>query len=199
MDVIERVFMTDSVDKPDTITHAAYLAALSAIDQIQTRLQWSEIAYLVLNLFIFFPAVFFVTGVFNKDIRLIHYFDILFCLCAFTIGIILNTYWTISSIRLQLKLKLKYFHARNLERALNRAEISFISDEAHYFNPEIGKVESADGKETISYPNQGMLRMDGIIGSAKPRTLSLMIPLVFYIIYIASFYSILSFSLQYIL
>ena len=74
----------------------------------------------------------------------------------------------------------------------------FLSDEAHYFNPEIGKVESADGKETVFCPKQGILRMDGFIGSTKPRILSLMIPSIFFIIYTVSFYSILSFALQYV-
>ncbi len=191
--------MAQSVDATDTETRRAYLGLLSTIEQIQARLQWSEIAYIFLNLFVFFPSIFFIATVFTRPIHLVHSYEILFVLFSFTIGIIINTYWTASSIRLQLKLKLKYFHARNLERALNCAGMSFLSDEAHYFNPEIGRVESADGKETLFYPNQGALRMDGVIGSAKPRMLSLMIPLIFFLIYIVSFYAILSFSLRYIL
>ena len=191
--------MAQSVDATDTETRRAYLGLLSTIEQIQARLQWSEIAYIFLNLFVFFPSIFFIATVFTRPIHLVHSYEILFALFSFTIGIIINTYWTASSIRLQLKLKLKYFHARNLERVLNCAAMSFLSDEAHYFNPETGRIESADGKETLFYPNQGALRMDGVIGSAKPRMLSLMIPLIFFLIYIVSFYAILSFSLRYIL
>jgi hypothetical protein len=199
MNAMERFFMVDSIEKPDNTDHVTYLSLISLIEQIQARLQWSEIVYIILNLFVFFPSIFFVTSIFQRPLNLIHPFDLVFCLFSFAIGIMINTYWTISSIRLQLKLKLKYFHARNFERKLNCPGMFFLSDEARYFNPEIGKVESADGKETVSYPNQGPSRMDGFIGSAKPRLLSLMIPSIFFIIYNVSFCSILSFALQFLL
>jgi len=46
-------------------------------------------------------------------------------------------------------------------------------------------------KETVLYPTEGMLRMDGFIGAAKPRALSLMMPLLFFIIYLSSLITIL--------
>jgi len=191
--------MVDTSVTPESRTHDTYIGLLSIIEQIQARLQWTEIVYIFLNLFVFFPSIFFISAIFSKPFNLIHYFDIIFCLFSCAIGITTNTYWTISSIRLQLKLKLKYFQARNLERQLNFPGMSFLADEASYFNPEIGKVESADGRETVFYPNKGALRMDGLIGAAKPRMLSLMVPGVFFLIYVVSFYSIMSFALQYVL
>jgi hypothetical protein len=182
--------MADSIEKPNNSAEDKYLALLNIIDQIQHRLQSSELVYIFLNLLVFFPSFFLTVSVFGRSDYAPPPSFILFILFSFVIGMIINAYWTVSSIRLQLKLKLRYFQARNLERKHNESGEFFISDEARYFNPEIGMVESFDGKETIFYPKKGMLRMDGFIGSAKPRHLSLLTPSIFFIIYIASFYSI---------
>jgi hypothetical protein len=179
--------MNESLENNANGATEKYLALISIIEQIQHRLQWSELMYIALNLFVFFPSIFFISNVVNRQ----NHLPVLFILFGFVIGMIINSYWLVSSIRLQLKLKLRYFQARNIERKYNYTDESFISDEDRYFNPRIGTVESFDGKETIFYPNKGMLRMDGFIGSAKPRYLSIMIPSIFFIIYIVSFYSVL--------
>jgi hypothetical protein len=101
-----------------------------------------------------------------------------------------------SSPRAQLKLKLRYFQARYLERKLNCKGEYIISDESLFFNPEIRKVESSDGKETVFYPTEGPSRMDGFIGAARPRTLSLMMPFWFFIIYLLSLVTILPMLLR---
>jgi len=67
-----------------------------------------------------------------------------------------------------------------------------ISDESLFFNPEIRKVDSPDGKETVFYPTEGPSRMDGFVGVARPRILSLIMPLLFFIIYLSSLFSMYS-------
>jgi hypothetical protein len=185
--------MAESIEKQGNGMTEKYLALFNIIEQIQNRLQCSELFYILLNLLVFFPSVFYTSNTFHQSDYNLTPFSILFILFSFVIGMILNAYWTVSSIRLQLKLKLRYFQARNLERKYNGNGEFFISDEARYFNPEIGRVESFDGKETIFYPKKGALRMDGFIGSAKPRHLSLMIPSIFFIMYVVSFFSVLDF------
>jgi hypothetical protein len=182
--------MAESIEKQDNSTLTKYLALLSIIEQVQNRLQWSELVYILLNFMVFFPSIYLITFVFKKP-GFSNSFQLLSLLFCFVMGMLINTYWTISSIRLQLRLKLRYFQARSLERKFNCSGEFFITDESLYFNPKIGEVQSFDGKETIFYPNKGILRMDGFIGAAKPRVLSLMIPSIFFIIYIILFYSVL--------
>ena len=57
-----------------------------------------------------------------------------------------------------------------------------------FFNPEIKKVKSPDGEETLLYPTKGFLRMDGLVGASKPRLLLLLMPFIFLTYYLASFY-----------
>ena len=183
--------MEEIETKVDTETTKKYLTIVSLIHEIENRLKWSELAYILLNLVVFFPTIFFISSVINRSVQPINPIDMLFILLCHVFGISINTYWTASSMRLQLKLKLRYFQARFMERKLNRAGEFFLSDESLFFDSEIGKIESPDGKETVVYPKEGPLRMDGFVGSAKPRVLSLLIPMIFFIIYISSFFSIL--------
>lgn len=169
-----------------------YITILSSIENIENRLKWSELLYIALNLMVFFPTIYFVSDVFEK-IRShpLEPIDLLFAFFCFVIGISINSFWATSSMRLQLKLKLRYFQARYLERRLSVEGEAFISDESVYFDPAIGRVESPDGKESLIYPTKGALRMDGFVGAAKPRLFSLLIPLILFIIYVASFLTIL--------
>ena len=188
--------MAESVEKQGNSISEKYLALVFIIEQIQLRLQYSELAYILLNILVFFPSIFFTARIVGETDSIPSPSSILLILFSFVIGMLLNTYWTVTSIRLQLKLKLRYFQARNLERKYNDSGEFFISDEAKYFNPEIGRVESFDGKETIFYPKKGALRMDGFIGAAKPRHLSLMTPLIFFIMY---FIILLNYMLRFVL
>lgn len=182
----------EKTEKTDMGTIKKYLALVSIIHDIEKRLKWSEIAYIFLNIAVFFPTIFFVSTVIHRADNPIHPIDLLFILLCHVFGISINTYWTASSMRLQLKLKLRYFQARFLERKLNCAGENIFSDESLFFNPDIGQVVSPDGKETVRYPNEGLLRMDGFVGSAKPRVLSLLIPLIFFGIYVGSFFTVLT-------
>lgn len=185
--------MSTMDDKMETLTNQKYLALLSGIENIENRLKWSELGYIALNLIVFFPTIYFVSHVFEK-IRMhpLDPIDLLFMLFCYVIGMAINSYWTTSSMRLQLKLKLRYFQARCLERKLNIEGEFFVTDEALFFDPAIGQVESPDGKEKVVYPREGALRMDGFVGAAKPRLFSLLIPSVLFVIYLASFLTVLS-------
>ena len=169
-----------------------YLSIISLIDGIENRLKWSELAFILMNLIVIFSVMSFLSAVIDNTGQPLNPIFMLFVFFSHAIGISINAYWMPSSIRLQLKLKLRYFQARYFERKLNRKGEYIISDESLFFNPEIGKVESPDGKEIAFYPTKGFLRMDGFIGAAKPRLLSLLMPLLFFVIYLSSLISIIS-------
>lgn len=183
--------MEETEKTADAATTKKYLSLISIIHENEKNLKWSELTYIFLNIMVFFPSIHFISTVANREGTPVSSVDILFILLCHVFGIFINTYWTASSLRLQLKLKLRYFQVRYLERKLNRAGEFFFSDESLFFDPNIGKIESPDGKETVDYPTKGVLRMDGFVGSAKPRVLSLFIPMIFFIIYFASFFSVL--------
>ena len=190
--------MASMYENIESVTTQKYLSLLLIIEKIEDRLKWSELGYITLNLIVFFPSVYFVSYVFEK-LRLHPYnpIDLLVMLFSFVIGIAINSYWTTSSMRLQLKLKLRYFQARYLERKLNNEGEFFISDESIFFNSSIGQVKSPDAKEMVVYPSEGSLRMDGFVGAAKPRLLSLMIPFIFFVIYVVFFITVLITILSY--
>lgn len=183
--------MEETEKKSDNESDRTYLTIVSLIEGIENRLKWSELVHILINLIVFGILAIFVAMTIKEiggPINPIHLLFIFFCL---SIGIAINTFWVASSMRLQLKLKLRYFQARFLERKLNRAGEYIFSDESAFFNPDIGRIESPDGKETTSFPKKGILRMDGVLGSAKPRILSILLPLLFFIIYLAALGSII--------
>lgn len=177
-------------EKPDAAALEKYRIIVSVIDGVENRMKWSELAYLFLNLVVFFTTIYFISSVMRTvpyEIEPIYMLIIFFC---HAIGISLNAFWTASSMRLQLKLKLRYFQARYLERKLYQPGESLFLDESLFFNPKVREVKSPDGEETVVYPTEGILRMDGFIGAAKPRVLSLMMPLFFFMVYLFSLISI---------
>jgi hypothetical protein len=168
-----------------------YLILMRMICITENRLNRSEMVYLIINIFIFFTSTiclnlvkFLAPSYFYSSF---HY--VLFWL---GIGMVLCVCWITSAIRLQLKLKLRYFQARYLERKMDSAGESFYSDEGIFFNPEIRRIESPDKKEVLQYPAKGLTRMDGFIGAAKPRYLTWILPSVFFILYLLTFISTLS-------
>ena len=129
----------------------------------------------------------FVSSLLNKtDLRLTS-LEILFTLFCIVIGMAISAYWTAFAMRLQLKLKLRYFQARFLERKMDCIGECLLSDEFVFFDPAVTQIDSADNKEILSYPASGMLRMDGFIGTAKPRHLSLLLPFLFFLFYLIVF------------
>ena len=155
-----------------------YLLLMKMIYIMENRLVRSEIAYLIINIFIFFSS----TMPLNRE----EFFGNSFLLFWFALGMFVCVLWITSSMRLQLKLKLRYFQARYLERKMDSAGENFCSDEGIFFNPEIRKIESPDKKELLQYPVKGLGRMDGFIGAAKSRYLTWILPSIFFFVYLVT-------------
>ncbi len=174
----------NTIEKDDKSgTLQKYLALLNIICAIENRLAWSELIYTVLNIVV----LFFIAGLINfKDIFSVFTGTLSLMLCIVT-GEFLCVFWVISSMRMQLKLKLHYFHARSLERKMDSPGEYFKSDEYTFYDRSIRRVESFDKKETTEYPSTGAVRMDGFAGSAKPRHLSWIMPALFFMIYCVFF------------
>lgn len=170
--------MNQTNDKME-LTAQKYLGLMDMISTIENRMVRSELTYLIVNVFIFFIS--------TLALRQAQFFGYPFSLFWLLIGMYICVFWIASSLRLQLKLKLRYFQARYLERKMDSAGENFFSDEGLFFNPEIRKIESPDEKEILEYPTKGFKRMDGFVGAAKPRHLTWILPGVFFIFYILSF------------
>ncbi len=155
-----------------------YLLLMKMISIMENRLFRSDIAYLVINIFIFLSS----TMSLNRD----GFFDDTFLLFWFALGMLVCVLWITTSMRLQLKLKLRYFQARYLERKMDSAGENFCSDEGIFFNPAIRKIESPDKKELLQYPVKGLGRMDGFIGAAKSRYLNWILPSIFFFFYLVT-------------
>lgn len=162
----------------DKVEHTVqkYLELMKMISTMEDRMVRSEMIYLILNIFIFFVS--------TISLRRAQFFGYPYVLFWLIIGMYLCTFWIASALRLQLKLKLRYFQARYLERKMDSAGENFFSDEGIFFNPKIRKIESPDEKELLQYPVKGFRRMDGFIGAAKPRLLTWILPSVFFIFYL---------------
>ena len=165
----------DETNERTEQTGEKYLLLMNMIGIMENRLVRSEMVYLIINIFVFFSS----TISFSR----VKFFGYTYS-CLVCIGMFLCVFWIASSIRLQLKVKLRYFQARYLERKMDSAGENFFSDESIFFNPEIRKIESPDKKELLQYPVKGFTRMDGFIGAAKPRYLTWILPSVFFILYL---------------
>ena len=153
-----------------------YLALMKMIVSMENRMVRSEMIYLIVNVFIFFVS--------TLSLQHARFFGYPYVLFWLIIGMYLCTFWVASSLRLQLKLKLRYFQARYLERKMDSAGENIFSDEGIFFNPKLRKIESPDEKEFLQYPVKGFKRMDGFIGAAKPRLLTWTLPGIFFIFYL---------------
>ncbi len=169
-----------------------YIALISIITRTEDRLRWSELVYLSLNILVFFFLISFVSSLTQKTGYLLTYMDIAMAFIYIVIGMSINAYWIAFAMRVQLRLKLRYFQARAMERKLDISGEHLFSDESIFFDPEIRQLQSADNKETLKYPSAGLTRMDGIIGAAKPRHFSWLIPCMFIFIYWLIFFLILT-------
>ena len=163
-----------------------YLLLMKMICIMETRLIRSEMVYLMINIFIFFTSTICLNLV--KFFGLSYfYLSVHYLLFWLAIGMFLCVSWIASSMRLQLKLKLRYFQARYLERKMDSAGESFCSDKSIFLNRETRKIESPDKKEVLQYPVKGLARMDGFLGAAKPRYLTWILPSIFFILYLLTF------------
>jgi len=184
--------MNNVEQKADSATTEKYIALISRISDIEDRLRWSELVYFSLNIIIFmFTATFISFLSYEKGVALTQMDFVLIFLCL-TSGLSINTYWVTFATRTQLKLKLRYFQARYLERKMNSIGEYIFSDEHLFFEPTIRFLESPDKKESIKYPTKGLSRMDGFIGAAKPRYFSWLMPCLFTVIYMIIFFFVLA-------
>jgi len=167
--------MVETNDRPD-LTVQKYLGLMNMISSMESRMVRTEMVYLVVNIFVFFVS--------TLSIPKAEFFGYSYALFWLIIGMYLCVFWIASALRMQLKLKLRYFQARYLERKMETAGETFFSDEGIFFNPKIRKLESPDEKELLEYPVKGFKRMDGFIGAAKPRHLTWILPSVFFIFYL---------------
>ena len=160
-----------------------YTALMSMITRTEDRLRMSELVYFTLNIVVLLFAISFVSEVLHKINYYLTYVDYALVFLILTMGMSVNVYWVTFAMRLQLKLKLRYFQARSIERKMNSAGENILSDENIFFDPEIHHLDSYDNKERLVYPAQGFTSMDGFIGNIKPRHFSWMLPCLFIAIY----------------
>lgn len=180
----ERTGMEDN-SRQDTLKK--YLTLISVINSMENRLRWTELVLLTLNVVIFMFSFHYISAFMQTKRLLITPLELSFILVILVIGMFICSYWASSSLRLHLKLKLHFFHLRFLERQLDDAGEFIFSDEAIFFNPSLGSLESTDKKENLTYPTEGLTRMDGFIGAAKPNFFSWLIPSIFFVLYWAIF------------
>jgi len=179
--------MTKREEKGQT-TALKYLALMKIISTMENRLARTETFYLVLNVFIYFVSTAWLTLL--KSISFSYVSSNLgsvFLLFSQVMGIIICIFWIGFAMRLQLKLKLRYYQARYLERKMEVSGENFFSDENIFFNPELRKIESPDKKELLEYPTKGLFKLEGYIGALKPRYMSWTLPYFFIILYVLTF------------
>ncbi|MBF0516571.1 MAG: hypothetical protein HQK97_05555 [Nitrospirae bacterium] len=166
----------------DSMTNAMYSLLMKSILTIENRLIWSEFAYLALNVCI----IIVIMGLLSyADGRAGNHMLNISVLFLIVIGEFICVHWVISSMKHQMRLKLRYFQARYLERRQGVSGAAIFSDESHYFDPAIGYVESCDKIERVDYPSSGPTAMDGFLGGAKPRHLTWLMVAVIFFIYVA--------------
>jgi hypothetical protein len=163
-----------------------YLRLIDTINEHQSRLVWSELVFIALEVAVFFACIFQVIQLGDRPVQTVGTISSATVLMSLVIGMAISAYWVAYSMRLQLRLKLRYFQARHLERMLGGVGEDIFTGDA-LFNKDMTLLESPDGVETIVYPRKGALRMDGLFGSAKPRVLSALMPGMFFILFLALF------------
>jgi hypothetical protein len=186
--------MMDETNEKTEQTVQKYQLLMNLIGIMEDRLLRAEMVYLIINIFIFFTSTISLNILkpFGSSYFSISTYFFLFWL---VIGMFVCVFWVSSAMRLQLKLKLRYFQARYLERKMDSAGENFCSDEDIFFNSKIRNIESPDKKELLQYPVKGLTRMDGFIGAAKPRHLTWILPSIFFILYLLTFIGIVLFDI----
>jgi hypothetical protein len=163
-----------------------YHLLMEMIGMMENRLIRFEIVYLIINILILLTSTISLGLLKSLGPRLF-YLGAAYPLVWLSIGMLLCALWIAFAMRLQLKLKLRYFQVRYLERKIDSPGENFFSDEEIFFNTKTGKIESSDKKELLQYPTKGFTHMDGFMGRAKPRYLTWMLPSIFFIIYLLTF------------
>ncbi len=168
-------------------TLAIYLRLTDAINAKQAQLVWSELVFIVIETGVFFLSIFQIARLLEEGrSQGVGALSVAMVLMGLVIGMAVSCYWIAYAMRLQLRLKLRYFQARFLERKLGGIGEDIFSGDGR-FNKDMTSFESPDGEETASYPKEGTMSMDGIFGGAKPRRLSWYMPLMFFVLFATLF------------
>ena len=186
--------MNNTVQKEDNTLTEKYTALISIISSIEARLGYSDLFYLFMNVFILLFIFTFTSYLIRTSVYTLIFIDLAFIFSCIIVGIAINIYWIVFAMRIQLKLKLHYFQVRYMERKMNCEGACIYSDETAFFNPELRMLESPDNKETLYYPTSGASRMDGFVGSLKPRHFSWLLPCLFILIYWVVFFLVIPFT-----
>ncbi len=184
--------MDNNQEKTSGVSHETYIALMNSITNMEDRLRWSDLIYLLLNIVVLLFSVLFISSLIHKADYYLTYIDLTLIFSCLMIGMSIDAHWVASAMRAQLKLKLRYFQARSMERMFSNAGEYIFSDEYAFFNPNIRQLKSPDNKESLQYPTSGLARMDGFIGSAKPRYFSWILPCLFIAIYWFIFFVVLT-------
>lgn len=160
-----------------------YKSLISMISRTEDRLRLLDFAYIFLNVVVLLFSIMNVSHLVQKVNYILTYMDYALIYLILIVGMSINIYWVAFVMRIQLKLKLRYFQARSIERRLDSQNEKIFSDEDIFFDPDIRRIESSDGKEACKYPTTGLTRMDGLVGSLKPRHFSWLLPCMFITIY----------------
>jgi hypothetical protein len=171
-----------SRQKEDNTIHK-YVALMATINETEKRLGLADLIFLSLNLFMMLFTIHFISSLLQRTFSALSSIELLLILFCLVIGMAICVYWAAYAIRIQLKLKLRYFQARFLERKMDCTGECIFSDESVFFDPETRQIDSPDKKETLLYPTEGLTRMDGFIGAAKPRYFSWFMPILFFAMY----------------
>lgn len=160
-----------------------YKILIKIITRTEDRLRILDFAYISLNVFVLLFVITFISHLVRQINYILTYMDYALIYLIILTGISINVYWIAFVMRIQLKLKLRYFQARALERNFNTPGENMFSDENIFFDPAVRRLESSDGKEILEFPTKGFTRMDGALGDLKPRHFSWLLPLCFIAVY----------------
>ncbi len=190
----ENTDMNNPGHKEDSSLTEKYTVLMSIISSIEARLGYSDLFYLFMNVFVFLFIVTFVSYLLRSSSYVLIFIDLAFIFSCIIVGMALNVYWIAFAMRIQLKLKLHYFQVRYMERMMNCEGACIYSDANTFFDPDIRMIESPDNKETLYYPTSGPARMDGFVGSLKPRHFSWLLPCLFILLYWVIFFLVIPFA-----
>lgn len=94
------------------------------------------------------------------------------------IGMFASAVWIALTMRIQMMLRLCYFHLRQVERQIGLSPCGIFSAADRYWEGE--PVKSLDSAETLHY----LKGADGRIGRIPSRLLSWMMPLLFFTVFL---------------
>lgn len=165
------------------VTANLYFSLLAFIRDTENRLCWSGLIFMVLETVIAIFVFQYIPVYLHITTYQLTSLEFVFLFFSMVIGVAIAAYWAAYATRLQLKLKLRFFQARYLERKMQVDGVHFLSDESLYFDRQVKEIESPDQVEKIAYPRSGLFRMDGFIGAARPYKFSLMMPGLFFLLF----------------